>query len=590
MLDEKNISKEGNSRNVKVLGTLFLLFQILFAVNNYGPQHIPGLSLIFDEPWVAASTVTGFGDGNLQSGQIQFEDLTGRSGLDRFRRAGVNSSNPNYLEVMGGGVAVADVTDNGFEDIFLISMPSFDDQDTEKYPSTLFGNNGDETFTDITGESGLEDIKGYPQGALFFDFDNDGWQDLYVAAYDGGQLFRNDEGVFTDITLKSGLGLDGQCGKYPCFASSAAAADYNRDGNLDLLIVNNVDWDINDPAHYGERRLFPAFFNSQPSILFRNNGDGTFTNVSKESGIMNEGGKGLSAVWFDFTGNGWPDLYFANDLSRNRLYINNGDGTFREMAAGARVNEVKSSMGVTAGDYNNDGRYDLLTTNLEGTGISLFRNTGDSQFDYASNYTGLNPSLRSSGWGAELVDINQNGTSDLVMASGPVWDLNPTDAENLFFENRGDGTFADVTASAGPFDNQSVSRGLAVLDVENNGKPDLIINNIDGGKPQLLVNRTETNHNWLKVNLAGTLSNRDAVGARVTVIRSDGLKIVQEVKAGNSYQSTGTKSLFFGLKNSGAEEITIHWPSGYEQTVRNPESNQIITITEEEREIVNFIP
>ncbi len=464
------------------------------------------------------------------------------------------------------------------------------DQDTQEYPSTLFGNNGDETFTDITEVSGLQDLKGYPQGATFFDFDNDGWQDLYVAAYDGGQLFRNDEGVFTDITMKAGLDLDGECGKYPCFGSAASVADYNRDGHLDLLIVNNVDWDINNPAHYGERRLFPAFFSAQQSILFRNNGDGTFTNVSEESGITNEGGKGLSAVWFDFTENGWPDLYIANDLSRNRLYINNGDGTFREMAAGARVNEVKSSMGVAAADYNNDGRFDLLTTNLEGTGISLFRNRGDAQYDYASNYTGLNPSLRSSGWGAEFVDVNQNGTLDLIMASGPVWDLNPKDAENLFFENRGDGTFRDVTITAGQFENQSVSRGLAILDIENNGKPDLIINNIDGGQPQLLANRTEANHNWLKINLIGTHSNRDAIGALVTVIRSDELKIVQEVKAGNSYQSTSTKSLFFGLTDSSVEEINIHWPSGYEQTVYNPESNQVITIIEEEREIVNFVP
>lgn len=568
-------------RKVKIWGSIFLFAQLLFAANNYGPQRIPLLNLVFSEPWIAAKEAIDIT--NPEAGSIYLEDASSDAGLLSFRRARMNETKPNYLEVMGGGVAAGDFDGDGYEDLFFVSVPSFHDNPEEKASnSSLFRNMGDGTFIDVTDEAGLTPIKGYPQGVLFFDFNNNGRQDLYIASYDGGQLFQNEGGYFSDITGTAGLNLKGLCGELPCFSSAASAADYDRDGYLDLLIVNNVDWDIDDPSQYDERRLFPAFFKAQESFLFRNNGDGTFTNVTAESGVRNEEGKGLSAVWFDFNNDSWPDVYFANDLTRNKLYLNNKDGTFRELGAGTNVNEVKSSMGVNAADFNQNGFIDLITTNLEGSKISLFRNM-ENRFDYATNYTGLNPSGRSSGWGVEFTDLNRDGYPDLVMAAGPVWDQKPTDADNLFFLNNGDGKFTDVTTAAGDFSNRSVSRGLAVLDADNDGQPDLVFSNIDGGQPQLLMNRSESDYNWLKLHLQGTFSNRDAVGARVIVKRTDGRQLVQEVKAGGSYQSASTKALFFGLQYSEVEQIIINWPSGQVNTVEQPAVNQTLHIRETDK-------
>lgn len=570
------------STKVKVFGTLFLLAQLLFAINNYGPHKIPGLNLIFDEPWIQAGETTMQPVSAKDSKAFTFEDITAQSGLHSFQRAKVNGSNPSYLEVMGGGVAVADVDGDHYEDVFFTGMPDFvKDIDGAASSSGLFKNMGDGTFVDITEKMGLSNIKGYAQGALFFDYNNNGRQDLYIASYDGGQLFRNDGGIFQDVTQEVGMNLEGLCGDLPCFGSSAVAADYDRDGHLDLFIVNNVDWDIHNPDHYGERQLFPAFFKAQESFLFKNNGDGTFRNMTTESGLNNKGGKGLSAVWFDFDNNGWPDLYIANDLTRNRLYLNNKDGTFTDFAASAEVNEVKSSMGVNATDHNSDGNHDLVITNLEGSYISLFKNLGDFRFDYATHYSGLNPSRRSSGWGIEFADFDQDGDPDMVMAAGPVWDINPTDAENLFLKNKGDGSFEDVTRSAGNFPNNDVSRGLAVIDIQNNGKPDLVVSNIDGGRPQILSNSTQSGNHWLKLSLEGTNSNRDAIGARVYLERTDGKMVNMEVKAGGSYQSSSTKSLFFGLGKSNIKQLTIHWPSGYTQILEEVSVDTALYIKED---------
>jgi hypothetical protein len=574
------------STNVKIIGTLFLMAQLLLAANNYGPHKIPLLSLLFDEPWIPAEQISlqqaMYGD----AASFTFDDITNSSGLNSFYRAKINSTNPSYLEVMSGGVAIGDVDGDDLEDILLISIPSFEEHpERQASPSSLFKNNGDGTFRDITNGSGLEDINGYPQGALFFDFNNNGRQDLYIAAYDGGQLFRNDGGSFTDITEESGLYLDGLCGDLPCFGSAASAVDYNRDGFLDIYIVNNVDWDINDPSQYGERQLFPAFFKAQHSFLFKNNGDGTFTDVTNETGTANEGGKGLSAVWFDFNNDNWPDLYIANDLTRNKLYLNRGNGSFTDIATAARVNEVKSSMGVTAADYEGNGTPGLITSNLEGSYLSLFRNIGDLRFDYATHYSGLNPSRRSSGWGLEFADLDMDGDLDLVMAAGPVWDTNPKDAENLFFKNNGNATFEDQTLLAGDFRNSDVSRGLAVMDIQNDGRPDMVISNIDGGAPQLLKNSTENGNSWLKLTLEGTKSNRDAIGAKVTVKRIDGRTISQSVKAGGSYQSSGTKSLFFGLEKSTIDQLIIDWPSGLKQVLTDVPIDTTLHIVEQQEAV-----
>jgi len=573
------------SRRARIWGTIFLVFQVLFAVNSYGPQRIPGLHLLFDEPWI--ETHHTHSERGSSTARFAPADSTG---LDSFHRASFHATNPRYLEVMGGGVAAGDYNGDGWDDIFLTSLPSFA-HGSGASGSTLFRNLGDGTFEDVTAEAGLDSIDGYPQGALFFDFDNDGDQDLFVAAYKGGQLFRNDSGQFVDITKKAGLDLSGKCEPLPCFASSAAAADYNHDGHLDLLIVNNVNWDLKDPDHRGPRRLFPAFFTPQPALLYRNNGDGTFTDVSEQTDLTNEKGKGLSATWLDANNDGWPDVYIANDLTRNKLYINQQDGSFREVAIGAGVDDIKSSMGVAAGDVNHDGNLDLATTNLKGSKVSLFvnRNQDPLLYDYVTDSAGLGGSRRASGWGLQFVDFNLDGHQDLVTSGGPLWKEKGTDTtetRNLFFRNTGDGHFTDVTASIGAPRADQTTRGLAALDAENDGRPDLVFANLDGDQPLLLENHSESDHNWLKVDLRGVTSNRDGVGARVTVRRADSLHMMREVRAGESYQSTSTKDLFFGLGSSSASYLTVRWPSGIIDTVRTLPSNQTITIREDSGRVV----
>lgn len=519
---------------------------------------------------------------------IRISDVTEQAGLEIIKRPKINQTNPSYLEVMGGGVAVGDIDGDGWEDLFFTNMPSFEETPGESSTSSaLFRNLGDGTFEDVTLKAGLDQIKGYPIGALFFDYDNDGDQDLYVTAYDGGELFRNDEGRFTNITKLAGVNLEEYCGELPCLVADASSADYNRDGYLDLLIINNVDWDIDNSRYYGRGSLVPIHYKAQPSVLFRNNGDGTFENVSAESGVTNqdvhghrEDGKGLSAVWADFNHDRWPDIYIANDLSPNRLYINKKDGTFSEIGIASFVDEAKSSMGVDAADFNQDGEIDLVTTNLIGQMTSLFQSFGNLRFDYVTYQTGIMASARVSGWGVVFVDMDLDGHQDLVMGNGPLWQPeDELEAKNLFFKNRGNGTFQNVTDQVVHFPNQAMTRGLAVTDFDRSGTPDLVFSNINGDASQLIKNHSNGN-NWIRLDLEGTISNRDAVGAQVIVKRMDNQVQMQTVKAGNSYVSSGSKSLFFGLAESSIDTLVIQWPSGRDDTLTNLEMNKIHHIRE----------
>lgn len=522
------------------------------------------------------------------SSQIRLVDVTAEAGIESFRRPTINQANPGYLEVMGGGVAVGDIDGDGWEDFFLANMAPFDFTSEEQTSSSaLFRNRGNGTFENITENAGLDFISGYPIGALFFDYNNDGRQDLYVTAYSGGELFRNDGGTFVNVTNSAGLSLQGLCGDLPCLAAAASSADYDRDGHLDLLIVNNVDWNIDDPRYYGRGSLVPIHYRAQPTFLFRNNGDGTFSNVSEESGVTNqeehghrEDGKGLSAVWSDFNNDRWPDIYIANDLSPNRLYINKQNGTFSEIGIAAYVDEAKSSMGVDAVDFNQNGEIDLITTNLIGQMTSLFNNYGNLRFDYVTYHTGIMPSERVSGWGIVFVDLDLDGLQDIAMGSGALWNPNdPLENKNLIFKNSGDNTFQNITDEVVNFSNSAITRGVAVIDFDRSGTPDLIYSNIDGASSKLIQNQASGN-NWIRLNLEGVQSNRDAIGTRVILNRADGSKQIQTVTAGNSYVSSGSKSIFLGLGESSVENMIIQWPSGQDDTLRNIEVNRILHIRE----------
>ncbi len=546
------------SRTAKIAGTVFLVFQILFAANSFGPQKIPGLNLLFDGPWVKSATASS----RVGDSSALFKDVAASAGLAAFRHAEFYDADPSYVEVMGGGVAVGDYDGDGWEDVFLTNMPAFHSSVSSGTPSTLFRNRGDGTFEDVTAAARLTDLRGYPQGAIFLDYDNDGDQDLYVAAYAGGQLFRNDAARFTDVTRETGLDLTGKCGEFPCFGSSVVAADYDRNGRLDLLVVNNVNWDIGNPASRGRSNLFPVFFSSQPTMLFRGLPNGTFEDATAASGLDNDGGKGLAAAWLDVNGDLWPDAYIANDLSHNRLYVNNADGTFREIGKASGTDEIKSDMGVGAADYDNDGDFDFVATNLKGVKLSLYRNEGGEQFTFVTDDAGLASSAATTGWGVEFVDFDLDGHMDLVMSGGPVWEPVLKDTQNLLFRNLGDGTFVDVSKRSGDLYDKQSSRGLAILDFDNDGDPDLVVANVDGAAPLLLQNSPKRYGHWLQVRLEGLESNRDGVGARVEVLRTDGLRMTQEVRAGSSYESGSTRLLFFGLNQSAAVELKVHWPSG----------------------------
>ncbi len=539
-----------------------------------------------------------------QTEPFYFIDATETAGLHEHRHPLVFEENPSYLEIMGGGVAVGDINGDGFEDIFFATMPSFDPNSNFDYQSALFQNQGDGTFLNVTEEAGLGSIEGYPMGALFFDYNNNGFQDLYIASYNGGQLFENRGGTFVDVTEVAGLSLAGLCGRLPCMAAAASATDYNKSGFLDLLVVNNVSWDMDDDAGYGLPAMLPFRYEAQSVFLFRNNGDGTFTNVSAESGLTNmdvwnhgNDGKGLSAVWTDVNNNGWPDVYIANDTTPNHLYVNNRDGTFREVAVSAGVAELKSSMGIDTADFNYSGHLDLITTNLETEMVSLYRNFGNFRFDYVTPSTGLISSGLGSGWGIFFVDLDMSGYLDLVVANGSLLQAlqKERENENQFFRNNGNGMFRDVSEAVVHFPNESISRGMAYLDVQNNGKPDLIISNIDGAHMQLLLNKTDNGNNRIRLDLEGVISNRDAVGARVYLEREDGLVQNQILKAGNSYQSSTSKSLFFGLGTSAIKELIIEWPSGNRDIMHDIPVNHIIHIREGEdegipAEVVRIIP
>ena len=533
---------------------------------------------------------------------VRFVDVTVQAGVG-FRHVHGGSGQKYFVETMGAGCAFFDCDGDGDLDLYAVNgapLPEFVGNET--LTNRLYRNNGDGTFTDVTERAAVGDT-GYGTGCAIGDYDNDGDLDLYVTNYGPNLLYRNNgDGTFTDVTERAAVG-DSYWG------AGCAFLDYDNDGDLDLYVANYLDYSLDDPridlipyivdyrgARASDLKTYPHphNFNGAPDRLYRNDGDGTFTDVADAAGVANTEGKSLGVVVTDYDDDGDPDLYVANDMVGNFLYRNNGDGTFTDVGliSGVSYNEngqEEGGMGVDAGDYDNDGWMDLIVTNFQHETYTLYRNNGNGTFtdvSFASS-TGrvTRPYL---GWGVGFFDYNNDGHSDLFAANGHVQDnIERLDGStsypqrNLLFHNNGDGTFADASLKSGDgMRLVKASRGTAFGDYDNDGDVDLFVLNANE-RADLLRNDGGNRNNYLTVRTVGTVSNRDGIGARIKVV-SGRLKQVKEVRSGSSYLSQNDLRVHFGLGiRSTVDTLMIRWPSGTVQVLTDIPVNRVWTVTEQ---------
>jgi hypothetical protein len=525
---------------------------------------------------------------------IIFVDVAQSSGIT-FQHDNAASREKYLIETMGSGCGWIDFDQNGLLDLYLVNGAA-----TRVYTpkqslrSVLYRNNGDGTFTDVTAKAGVGAEGLFGMGVAVGDYDNDGFPDLLVLGYGRCILYHNNgDGTFSDVTSRAGVQNSG------LWASSAAWFDYDNDGKLDLVIANYVDWSPERNFYCGDHGpgmrsyCHPDDFHGQPPTLYHNNGDGTFTDVSKSSGVGLKSGNGLGVVTFDYDNDGWQDIFIANDHMPNFLFHNNRDGTFREVGytAGVAVSvdgQFEAGMGTDAADTTGDGRLDLIVGHLDMQLARLYQNMGDQTFDDATLRSKLSyATYHISTFGTRFMDYDNDGARDLFMANGHVLDnvqlyhQGTTYAEpKLMFRNNGHGVFENVSDRLGPdFQLPRVSRGAAIADFDNDGDLDILVNNCDQ-PPQLLRNDGGNANHWLQIFLIGTKSNRDGVGARVKVSAGD-LVLYDERKGGMSYQSAQDPRLHFGLgKHTTVDSLEIVWPSGMKTKLANLKSDQIITVKE----------
>jgi len=526
--------------------------------------------------------------------RVTFHDVAAPAGIT-FRHDNASSAEKYLIETMGSGCGWIDYDQNGLLDLYLVNGAA-----TRVYKppqpmrGALYRNNGNGGFTDVTAKAGVGAEGLFGMGVAVGDYDNDGFPDLFVLGYGRCILYHNNgDGTFTDVTARAGVQNSG------LWASSAAWFDYDNDGKLDLIIANYVDWSPERNFYCGDRGpgmrsyCHPDDFHGQPPTLYHNNGDGTFTDVSKSSGVGLKGGNGLGVVTFDYDNDGWQDIFIANDHMPNFLFHNNRDGTFREVGyqAGVAVSadgQFEAGMGTDAADTTGSGRLDLIVGHLDMQLARVYQNLGDQTFEDATLRSKLSYSTyHMSTFGARFMDYDNDGWRDLFLANGHVLDnieryhADTKYAEpKMMFRNTGSGIFENVSDQLGSdFQLPRVSRGAAVGDFDNDGDLDILINNC-GQTPQLLRNDGGNANHWLEILLIGTKSNRDGVGARVKVIAGD-LVLYDQRKGGMSYQSAQDPRLHFGLgQGSNVDLIEILWPSGSTTKLANIKADQIIAVKE----------
>jgi hypothetical protein len=527
--------------------------------------------------------------------RITFEDLLSKSGI-HFELKNSISPQRYSVETMLGGVAVFDYNNDGLLDIFFTNgaaIPSLAKSDPSFW-NRLYRNNGDGTFTDVTEQAGVKGI-GYSMGVAVGDFDNDGFEDLYITGFNRNQLLHNNgDGTFTDVTDKAGV-PGTTPGKGKSWAVAAGWFDFNNDGHLDLLVINYLDYNIADAklcSIDGVRSYCaPGNFKGTANILYRNNGDGTFTDVSEISHVAQYFGKGMGLAFADYDNDGFMDVFISNDTFPNFLLHNNGDGTFKDVALEQGVaytadGSVVAGMGTDFRDLNNDGQPDIFHTAMFGNTFPIYKNAG-GQFEDVTETSGMTVfSRRMTAWGTGAFDFDNDGNKDLFVAGGAILDNElellhrPTKLPDGVLRNTGKFIFTDVSAGAGPaILEPRAHRGAAFGDLRNNGQIDIVVSTLND-VPQILMNSTHNGNHWIELNLIGTKDNRDGIGTRVKITTTDGVQFNQATTA-VGYSSSSDKRVHFGLgKADTIQKIELFWPTGAKQVLSNIKADQVLKIIE----------
>lgn len=530
---------------------------------------------------------------------VTFMDVSSRAGLTTPIVYGEDHTKKYIVEANGSGIAFYDYDNDGWLDIFVISGTTLEGFPAGKEPTNhLYHNNRDGTFTDVTDKAGLNHT-GWGYGVCIGDYDNDGYDDLFLTYFGQNVLYRNNgNGTFTDVTQEAGLRQ-----KAARYGSGCTFVDYDRDGHLDLFVSNYIDMNLKTTVAGGSERSCkykgvpvscgPLGLKKEFCTLYHNNGNGTFTEVTEKAGLLPKAARyGLAAIAFDYNSDGWPDLFVACDSTPNLLFRNNHDGTFLECAleAGVAVNgdgQEQANMGVGVGDYDGDGHLDLFLPHFSDDTPILYRNVKGEFFDDMTTASGLAVNTQYVCWGVDFVDLDNDGWLDIFHVTGTVYpEVEKTypnykfKSQRVVYRNLGNGSFEEVSGlCGGPVLERHASRGCAFGDFDNDGNMDILIMNMNE-PPSLLQNQNGSRNHWLSVKVVGTRSNRSAIGARV-MVTAGGKKQTREVLSGSSYLSQSDLRQHFGLGgDSKVDHIEVRWPSGTVDREKGVKADQFVTIRE----------